>query len=125
MMVNIKYPYIYIYIYLPYLIIYHMTFMMISDGKLHHSTGVRSAPISTPGLCWAIEVREFPAGQSHVGGTEGHRFYRGKKPKKKRLETACCKDSSVQGLVSVYSFLTAFFSSNFPKRRPLRLSLRP
>lgn len=56
--------------------------MMISDGKLHHSTGVRSAPISTPGLCWAIEVREFPAGQSHVGGTEGHRFYRGKKPKK-------------------------------------------
>ena len=87
--------------------------MMISDGKLHHSTGVRSAPISTPGLCWAIEVREFPAGQSHVGGTEGHRFYRGKKPKKKRLETACCKDSSVQGLVSVYSFLTAFFHPIF------------
>ena len=37
--------------------------------------------ISTPGLCWAIEVREFPAGQSHVGGTEGHRLTRQKTQK--------------------------------------------
>ena len=63
---------------------------------VHHSTGV-------PGLSWAIEVREFPAGQSHVGGTEGHRLTRQKK--KNRLETGNFAKIQVFRVYSFFLFI--------------------